>query len=97
MRYFDAFQLKSTTTYLTAPMRKGNSLSGPILKGTYKLSGAKLTFLTGTYAQIHWYGVWKLHTPGTHDDPRHIGMYTATRHAGAPKGENVLECFPWPR
>jgi hypothetical protein len=90
MTYFESLQLKSTTIYFTAPDRKGNSLSGPILKGTYRLSGARLTFLTGTFSQIHWYGLWKLKTLKNGGDQRHIGMYT-------PKGQNVMECYPWPR
>jgi hypothetical protein len=89
MTYFESLQLKSTTTYFTAPDRKGNSLSGPILKGTYRLSGARLTFLTGTFSQIHWYGLWKLKTLKNGGDQRHIGMYT-------PKGANVMECYPPP-
>jgi hypothetical protein len=90
MRYFEALQLKSATTYLTAPQRKGNSLVGPVLKGTYTLHGAKLTFLTGTYARVHWYGLWKLKTlsPGR-GDPRHIGLYTT-------RGQDVIECYPYP-
>ena len=89
MTYFESLQLKSTTTYLTAPDRKGTSLSGPVLKGTYRLRGAKLTFLTGTFSKIHWYGLWKLKTLKDGGDQRHIGMYT-------PKGQNVMECYPPP-
>ena len=89
MTYFGALQLKSTTTYLTAPERKGTSLSGPVLKGTYKLRGAKLTFLTGTYGKLHWYGVWKLKTLKDGGDQRHIGLFT-------PKGQEPIECYPWP-
>jgi len=89
MTYVGALQLKSTTTYLTAPTRKGNSLSGPILKGTYTLHGAKLTFLTGTYGKLHWYGVWKLKTLKDGGDQRHIGLFT-------PKGQEPMECYPWP-
>lgn len=91
MTYFESLQLKSTTTFLTAPERKGNSLSGPTTKGTYKLSGSKLTFLTGTFARIHWYGLWKLKYTdvGGFTDQRHIGMYTT-------RGQNVMECYPYP-
>lgn len=98
MTYFESLQLKSTTTYFTAPDRKGNSLSGPISKGTYRLRGARLTFLTGTFSQLHWYGLWKLKFTDTagFTDQRHIGMYTQTRKGGVPKGENVMECYPWP-
>jgi hypothetical protein len=87
--YFGALQLKSPTTYLTAPTRKGNSLSGTIVKGTYTLRGTKLIFQTGTYGKIHWSGLWTLKTTGTYTDPRHIGMFT-------PKGQEPLECYPWP-
>ena len=85
--YFGAFQLKSSTTYLTAPTRKGVSLSGPVRKGTYKLRGTKLIFLTGTYGKLHWYGVWK--ATRANGDARHIGLFT-------PKGQEPLECYPWP-
>ena len=87
--YFGALQLKSPTTYLTAPTRKGNSLSGTIVKGTYTLRGTKLIFQTGTYGKIHWYGVWTLKTTTDGGDPRHIGIFT-------PKGQEPLECYPWP-
>jgi hypothetical protein len=89
MTYFESLQLKSATTYLTAPDRKGTSLSGPTTKGTYTLVGSKFTFLTGTFAQIHWYGLWVLKTRVGTTDPRHIGMYTK-------KGQNVMECYPPP-
>lgn len=39
MTYFDALQLKSPTTYLTAPYRKGNSFAnGPCLEGHVQTS-----------------------------------------------------------
>jgi len=89
--YVQALQLKSTTTYLVAPTRKGNSLSGAAAKGTYKLVGSKLIFLTGPYGKIHWYGVWKLKTidAAGFGDARHIGLFT-------PKGQSAIECYPWP-
>ena len=87
--YIQAIQLKTTTTYLVAPMRKGNSLSGTAVKGTYTLRGAKLTFLTGPYGKIHWYGLWKLKTTDTagFTDQAHIGLFT-------PKGQSAIECYP---
>ena len=49
---------------------KGSSLSGAAAKGTYKLIGSKLIFLTGPYGKIHWYGAWKLRTSNAaHDFP----------------------------
>ena len=92
MNYVTALKLKSKTTYLLAPFRKGkSSLSGRIVKGTYKLRGTKLTFLTGPYGKIHWYGVWKLKTTDTagFTDQRHIGLFT-------PKGQEPIECYPYP-
>jgi hypothetical protein len=91
MNYVQALQLKSTTTYLVAPIRKGNSLSGAAAKGTYKLVGSKLIFLTGPYGQIHWYGLWKLRTSDAAgvSDGRHIGLFT-------PKGQQPIECYPYP-
>jgi hypothetical protein len=89
MTYFESLQLKSATTYLLAPDRKGTSLSGPVQKGTYKLVGSKFTFLTGTFARTHWYGLWKLKTLKNGGDQRHIGLYTT-------KGQNVMECYPPP-
>jgi hypothetical protein len=86
--YIQALELKTTTTYLVAPMRKGNSLSAPVVKGTYTLRGAKLTFLTGPYGKIHWYGVWKP-TRDKFGDQRHIGLFS-------PKGQEPIECYPWP-
>ena len=86
--YEGALQLKSPTVYFTAPSRKGNSLLGTIVKGTYTLRATKLIFLTGTYGKIHWYGVWSP-TRDKYGDQRHIGMYT-------PKGQEPLECYPWP-
>lgn len=89
--YVTAFQLKSATTYLLAPTRKGNSLSGPVVKGTYTLRGSKLTFLTGPYGKIHWYGLWKLRTLKNGGDQRHIALYTA-------KGvDSGMECYPYPQ
>jgi len=89
MTYFESLRLKNATTYLTAPDRKGTSLSGPTAKGTYKRVGSRFTFLTGTFARVHWYGVWKLKTLKNGGDRRHIGMYTK-------KGLNVMECYPPP-
>ena len=90
MNYVTALQLKNKTTYLLAPFRKGNSLSGKVVKGTYKLRGKKIIFLTGAYGQIHWYGVWTLKTLlNGIGDARHIGLFT-------PKGQEPIECYPWP-
>jgi hypothetical protein len=87
--YVTALQLKSKTTYRLAPFRKGkSSLSSGVTKGTYKLRGTKLTFLTGPYR--HWHGLWKLRTYNGSNDPRHISLFT-------PKGvDSGIECYPYP-
>lgn len=86
--YVSALQLKTRTTYLVAPMRKGNRLVGPAVKGTYTLKGPKLTFRSGTYAKTHWHGAWaRKSTLGGNTDPAHIGLFTARQ-------QEVLECYP---
>lgn len=57
-QYVQALELKTKSTYLVAPVRKGNHLSGKAAPGRYKIHGSKLTFLTGSYGQLHMHGVW---------------------------------------
>jgi hypothetical protein len=89
LNYVQALQLKTRTTYLVAPYRKGNHLSGAAAKGTYKLRGAKLTFLTGPYGQLHLYGVWTpKHTSGGLAVGANIALYYTT------KGYSAVSCYP---
>lgn len=78
--------LKDKTTYLIGYSKNGHSLSGPISKGTYVRHGSKLNFLTGPYAKIHWYGIWKAKRvyPGG-GTPALLALYT-------PKGDESLDC-----
>ena len=56
--YVAALELKTSSAYLVAPYRKGNRLSGRTAKGSYKLRGSKVTFLTGPYGKLHYSGKW---------------------------------------
>ena len=87
--YVSALQLKSKSVYLVAPIRQGNHLSGRAARGTYKLRGGKVTFRTGPYARIHWYGKWVLRRSyaGSSTDQAHISLFN-------PQHQEVLECYP---
>jgi hypothetical protein len=89
LNYVQALELKTKTTYLVAPARKGNHLSGRAAKGRYKLRGGKATFLTGPYGQIHWYGEWKpRHTDAAgYTDKANLQLFT-------PKGQSAISCYP---
>lgn len=89
LTYVQALELKTKTTYLVAPYRKGNHLSGRAAKGTYRLRHGKLTFRSGPYAKIHWYGKWvrKRAYPGG-GDLAHIALFAPKRH------QEVLDCYP---
>jgi hypothetical protein len=72
-----------------APYRKGNQLSGRTAKGSYKLSGSKVTFLTGPYGQLHYSGKWapKHMTPG--------GMVGASLALiGSTNRPTGISCYP---
>lgn len=88
INYVSALELKSRSVYLVAPTRKGNSLQGTAVKGTYRLRGGRLTFLTGTYGRIHWYGKWVRKRVTDGGDAAHIGLISPKTRA------TVLECYP---
>ena len=88
MNYVGALQLKTKSVYVTAPFRKGNRLSGRAVTGTYKLRGTKLTFVTGPYGQLHWYGKWEpRHINVDGGEAAHIALFT-------PKHVTAISCYP---
>jgi hypothetical protein len=89
LNYVQALEMKTRTAYLVAPARKGNHLSGRAAKGTYKLRGAKATFLTGPYGQLHWYGKWEpTHTDSTgYVVKANLALFT-------PKNQTAISCYP---
>jgi hypothetical protein len=89
LNYVQALELKTKTAYLVAPYRKGNHLSGRAAKGSYKLRGAKATFLTGPYGKLHWYGKW---------EPKHTDstgyVVQASLALFTPKNQTAISCYP---
>lgn len=88
INYVSALELQSRSVYLVAPSRKGNHLVGKAVKGTYRLRGKSLTFLTGPYGRVHWSGEWVLKRVTDGGDAAHIGLISPKTH------ETVLECYP---
>jgi hypothetical protein len=59
LHYVTALELTSSSTYVLAPYRKGNGLVGKLARGSDRITGSTVTFLTGAYGHTY-LGLWSL-------------------------------------
>jgi hypothetical protein len=88
--YIQAVELKTSSEYLVAPMRKGNNLSGKAARGRYRVHGTHMTFPTGPYAIHHFTGVF--HPAGKGYKPHHENDYD-NRFDVYDAGLNFMSCY----
>lgn len=84
-----SLELKTSSTYLVGPPRRGHRLVGDVATGRYQVHGRKLTFLSGPYAH-HFTGVY--HPAGKNHRPHKENAFDS-RFDLYSGGENLASCY----
>jgi len=88
LQYVTALELTSSSTYVLAPYRKGNGLIGKLSRGSDRINGPTVTFLTGAYGHKY-LGHWSLrHTQNGYVVASNLALLT---NAHRP---TYISCYP---
>jgi len=88
LQYVTALELTSSSTYVLAPSRKGNGLIGKLSRGSDRINGPTVTFLTGAYGRKY-LGHWSLrHTQNGYVVASNLALLTSAHQP------TYISCYP---